>query len=141
MAAVDRPVNEPRRRNLVRNYSQLRGENPLSNTAFVFREKYFGQFQFSRGQNEVIRPEQGETGILQVYNSEYNYIDPRTGQRGDAEVEALGGVEVDDDGNIVDIIAVHRNVEGGRNGLIAIMNNAGWRMNLREPPSTPRVIS
>jgi hypothetical protein len=141
MAAVDTPLGERARSRLVRNYQQLQGRNPLSNIAFVFREKHFGQFTFSRGAVETIRAEHPtDPPSVQVFNSEYNYISPQSGQRGDAEVEALGGVEVDDNGAIVDVLAVHRNLRGGRDGLVTIMRNAGWTVNLRQPPSIPEVV-
>ncbi|WP_299899260.1 DUF4157 domain-containing protein [uncultured Aquimarina sp.] len=90
----------------------------LSRFAQIFYEKEVGDWQ-SRPLERDHGP--GEPRIL-----EYIYQ-----KQGNPQVISLGVVELNDNGEIVQIIEVNsNNIRGGRSGLIQLLERKGWRMNL-----------
>jgi hypothetical protein len=128
--AIERPVTKHTRDRLV-NLGIVNREDPdsqrtpLSHYAIVFAELRKGQFTSNR---QLIR---GAGGTIEHSYTEWQYRDPRTGQRADTIVRTLGIVEVgdsgDDDGRITKIVSVNSaNVPGGKAGLLSLMHALRW---------------
>jgi hypothetical protein len=54
---------------------------------------------------------------------------------GDIPIEPVGGVELDDNGQIVEVICYSTELKGGLQEFIDLMRRELWRINLQDPPS------
>jgi hypothetical protein len=118
--AVTRPVSKNTRDRLKDIGIDEHGQQlqSLSHLAIVFKESYAGQFT----------QEKSSSGEF----TEWQYIDPRSGERANTFVFHLGIVHVGDegiyDGVIIDVISHNPNMKGGRATLIKLMKKAGWKL-------------
>lgn len=92
----------------------------LSRFAQVFYEKVSGDWLSRPLERAPGSPDNPEPRIL-----EYIYQ-----KDGEPQVVSLGIVEVDDGGQIIRIVEVSSNVQGGQAELIEIMRRANWSLNI-----------
>jgi hypothetical protein len=122
-AAIPGPSNIRRRETLVNKGTDEHGQQrpgPLSPFAMVFYPRQSGDWISRQVESRTHKP--GDPVSIEfIYQG-----------RGRPEVQALGVIEIDDDGTVVRIVETNAEaVPGGAGDFVKIMQKAGWTVKLR----------